>query len=161
MGITGRHWIGEKRGWKIEGTPHNSCSTIKTFYYYCRYWELHLIFENCVLLKVIPTNRPKRWMHFVYSNTLLCIPYIHFCVCSKTLLCIPKYCKHPDNCYHICTVMQLVNTLYLTIFCPRGHLGGVLTSTIHISHKDGPINMVSMAIWIYYVPTIHFACSIM
>jgi hypothetical protein len=50
----------------------------------------------------------------VYSNTLLCIPNTLLCFFSKTLLCIPKYCKYLDNCYHICTVMQPVNTLHLS-----------------------------------------------
>ena len=50
-------------------------------------------------------------------NTLLCF-WIHFCVFENTFMyskytfiCIWKhkvYCNHPDNCYHICTVMQII-----------------------------------------------------
>jgi hypothetical protein len=49
----------------------------------------------------------------------------------------------------------------LTLSCPACHLGVILVLGIHISPNNGPMDMIPVAKLIYYVPTIHFACSIM
>jgi hypothetical protein len=48
----------------------------------------------------------------------------------------------------------------LTLSCPGTHLVHVLAVAIHISPNNGPIEMILIGKLIYYVLTIHFACSI-
>jgi hypothetical protein len=49
----------------------------------------------------------------------------------------------------------------LTLSFPGRPLGGHLAVAIHISHNNGPIEMIPSGKLIYFVPPIHFACSIM
>ncbi len=48
----------------------------------------------------------------------------------------------------------------LTLSCLGQRLDRVLSLAIHISPSNGPINMVSVAKFIYYVPPLHIACLI-
>ena len=48
----------------------------------------------------------------------------------------------------------------LTLSCLGPRLDRVLSLAIHISPNNGPINMVSVAKLIYYVPPLHIACLI-
>ncbi len=49
----------------------------------------------------------------------------------------------------------------LTLSFPGTCLVHVLAVAIHISPNNGPIEMILSEKLIYYVPSIHFACSIM
>ncbi len=49
----------------------------------------------------------------------------------------------------------------LTLSYPMWPLCGHLVLGIHISPNNGPIEMIPSGKLIYYVPPIHFACSIM
>jgi hypothetical protein len=51
--------------------------------------------------------------------------------------------------------------LALTLSFPGTRLVHVLAVAIPISPNNGPIEMIPSGILIYYVPPIHFACSIM
>jgi hypothetical protein len=49
----------------------------------------------------------------------------------------------------------------LALSFPGGQLGSDLAVAIHISPNNGPIEMIPSGKLIYFVPPIHFACSIM
>jgi hypothetical protein len=49
----------------------------------------------------------------------------------------------------------------LTLSFPGGAFRGHLAVAIHISPNNGPIEIILSEKLIYYVPPIHFACSIM
>jgi hypothetical protein len=49
----------------------------------------------------------------------------------------------------------------LTLSCPGCPLVVLLELGIHISPNNGPMDMIPSGKLIYYVPPIHFACSIM
>jgi hypothetical protein len=60
--------------------------------------------------------------------------------------------------FYVCDSQTLI---LLTLSYPMWPLCGNLVLGIHISPINGPIEIILSRKLIYYVPPIHFACSIM
>jgi hypothetical protein len=73
-----------------------------------------------------------------------------------------KYRPIPTGKYRFDTTLVFSKEITaLTLSFPGGPLGGHLAVAIHISPNNGPIEMIPSEKLIYFVPPIHFACSIM